>query len=91
MSRRTLSPRSALWLAALALAAPTGVLAQAQTGTGGGPSSTVTAPNTSTVGRTMPPSGAGGAAPREDRTERTPQMREDDRIQKGICIGCGAK
>ncbi len=84
-------PTLALWLAALALAAPSAARAQAQTGTGGGPSSTITAPNTSTVGRTMPPSSGAGSATANDRTERTQQMKEDDRIQKGICIGCGAK
>ena len=84
-------PLLALWCGALSIALPTAVHAQAQTGTGGGPSSTVTAPNTSSVGRTMPPSGGEGTANREERTERTPQMKEDDRIQKGICIGCGPK
>ncbi|MGV7030616.1 hypothetical protein [Methylobacterium symbioticum] len=83
---RSLNP---FWLAIVALALPSAAFAQAQTGTGGGPTSTVTAPNTSSVGRTMPP--AAGAGPREERTERTPQMKDDDRIQKGICIGCGAK
>ncbi|AWN38242.1 hypothetical protein [Methylobacterium radiodurans] len=79
--------------AALAIAAPTGAQAQAQTGTGGGPTSTVTAPNASSVGRVMPRPGAGGAEAdsRMDRLERTPQMKADDKIQKGICIGCGAK
>lgn len=84
-------PLLVLLCGALAFALPTAVQAQAQTGTGGGPSSTVTAPNTSTVGRTMPPSGGASTATREERTERTPQMKEDDRIQKGICIGCGPK
>jgi hypothetical protein len=80
-------------LAVLALAAPTAAGAQSQTGTGGGPTSTVTAPNASSVGRVMPRPGAGGAEAdaRMDRTERTPQMKADDKIQKGICIGCGAK
>ncbi|GJD54302.1 hypothetical protein [Methylobacterium dankookense] len=84
-------PTPVLWLAALVAAAPAAAFAQAQTGTGGGPASTVTAPNTSSVGRTMPPAAGTGAGTREERTERTPQMKDDDRIQKGICIGCGAK
>lgn len=90
MSRFLFSGRlAALALPLAALVMPAAAFAQAQTGTGGGPTSTVTAPNTSSVGRTMPPSS--GAGPREERTERTPQMKDDDRIQKGICIGCGAK
>ena len=75
------------------LAAPGGAWAQAQTGTGGGPTSTVTAPNASSVGRVMPRPGSGGveADDRTERSERTPMMKTDDKIQKGICIGCGAK
>lgn len=91
-SARTLPALGAL-AAILALAAPGDARAQAQTGTGGGPASTVTAPNVSSVGRVMPRPGAGGAEAdaQIDRTERTPQMKADDKIQKGICIGCGAK
>lgn len=68
----------------------TAVAAQApQTGTGGSPTSTVTAPNTSAVGRTMPPAGGGldrgesRSIERETRTER-----KNDKIDTGICIGC---
>ncbi|GBU18874.1 MULTISPECIES: hypothetical protein [Methylobacterium] len=61
----------------------------ASTGTGGGPASTSTAPNTSTVGRTMPPAGAGGTE--RGTPERTEMQKKDDGIQKGICIGCGPK
>lgn len=79
-------------LVGLAVATP--VAAQGpQTGTGGGPTSTVTAPNTSAVGRTMPPAGGGGldridrgearSIERETRTER-----RNDKIDTGICIGC---
>ena len=63
-----------------------------QTGTGGGPTSTVTAPNTSAVGRTMPP--AGGGLDRIDRSEsrsidrETRTERKNDKIDTGICIGC---
>ncbi|WP_336489497.1 hypothetical protein [Methylobacterium nigriterrae] len=74
-----------------ALAAPAAAQAPAETGTGGGPASTVTAPNTSSVGRTKPPGAAAGAATPADRVERTPQQKEDEKIQKGICIGCGPK
>ncbi|WP_342149953.1 hypothetical protein [Methylorubrum sp. SB2] len=64
-----------------------------QTGTGGGPTSTVTAPNTSAVGRTMPPAGGGGLD-RIDRSEsrsidrETKTERKNDAIDTGICIGC---
>lgn len=69
-------------------------LAQAATtGTGGGPASTVTAPHTSAVGRTMPPAGgdAGAATAGDNRERRTPEQKTDDNITKGICIGCGPK
>ncbi|GJD77037.1 hypothetical protein [Methylobacterium gregans] len=90
---RTGGQRARTLLILAALAAPTGAWAQSQTGTGGGPTSTVTAPNASSVGRVMPRPGAGGvgADAQLDRTDRTPQMKADDKIQKGICIGCGAK
>ncbi|WP_238272224.1 hypothetical protein, partial [Methylobacterium cerastii] len=62
-------------------------LAQAETGTGGGAASTVTAPNTSRVGRTMPPSTGAGAATADDRRTRTPNEKQDDQLMRGICIG----
>ncbi len=72
---------------------PIGSLAQAQglpdqTGTGGGPRSTITAPNTSSVGQTVPH--PGGAEQRLERRidDRTREERVDDRIDTGICIGC---
>ena len=77
----------ALWAVAAAPAS-----AQAQTGTGGGPTSTATAPNTSPVGRTMPPAGGNaGAATADDREKRTDIQKTDDKITRGICIGCGPK
>ncbi|MGU3537877.1 hypothetical protein [Methylobacterium sp. A54F] len=82
---------AAAMAAALTFSWPAAAQAPAQTGTGGGPTSTVTAPNTSTVGRTKPPGAAAGGATSADREERTPQMKQDDKIQKGICIGCGAR
>ena len=63
-------------------------LAQAQTGTGGGPTSTITAPNTSSVGQTMPRPGAGGATNLGDRETRTANEKKDDQLMRGICIGC---
>jgi hypothetical protein len=59
-----------------------------QTGTGGGPLSTQRAPNTSTVGRTMPPSRDASPATTGAIERRTPQQRRNDEISKGICIGC---
>lgn len=73
----------------LALAAPAVAQAPAQTGTGGDPTSTIYAPNTSSVGRTMPPAGGGGT--RRDGNEpgrETSMERKDDKIDTGICIGC---
>ncbi|GEP01288.1 hypothetical protein [Methylobacterium haplocladii] len=71
--------------------AVTPAFAQAETGTGGGPASTVTAPHTTSVGQTKPPGAAAGPGPSEGREARTEQMRKDDQIMKGICIGCGTK
>ncbi|MCJ2054293.1 hypothetical protein [Methylobacterium sp. J-070] len=65
--------------------------AQSQTGTGGGPASTATAPNASSVGRVMPPSRGAGDATADDRRERTPQEAQDDKLMRGICIGCSPK
>lgn len=89
-------PRTRL-LSAFALAAvtvsslPGQAFAQAQTGTGGGPASTVTAPNTSNIGRTKPPGAAAGAATADDRRARTPNEKHDDQLMRGICIGCSAQ
>ncbi len=76
-------------VASLALWAGTAApaFAQATTGTGGGPTSTVTAPNTSATGRTMPPAATAG----EPRGKRTQEQKVDDKITRGICIGCGPK
>lgn len=82
--------RLSLSLAVLALA-PATAFAQARTGTGDGPDSTVTAPNTSVVGRTMPPGRGAGATTADDRRERAREEKEDDMISQGICIGCGPK
>lgn len=83
------------FVASLALWAgtPAPAAAQASTGTGGGPASTVTAPNTSATGRTMPPAGgnAGAATAGDNRERRTQEQKTDDKITRGICIGCGPK
>ena len=65
--------------------------AQSQTGTGGGPASTVTAPNTSSVGRVMPPGRGAGEATPNDRRDRTTNEAQDDKIMPGICVGCSPK
>lgn len=65
--------------------------AQARTGTGGGPAATATAPNTSTVGRVMPPSRGAGEATPNDRRDRTPREAKNDKIMRGICVGCSPK
>ena len=75
----------------LALLAADAALAQAQTGTGGGPTSTVTAPNASSVGRVMPPSRGAGAATADDRRERPAREAENDKVMRGICIGCAPR
>ncbi|QRE76290.1 hypothetical protein [Methylobacterium aquaticum] len=70
-----------------------GSLAQAkdlpdQTGTGGGPRSTITAPHTSAVGATVPSPGAADTRLERRIDDRTRQERLDDRIDGGICVGC---
>ncbi|MBD8907261.1 hypothetical protein [Methylorubrum zatmanii] len=80
-------------LSAMALSAafilPAAAEAPYQTGTGGGPTSTIYAPNTSSVGRTMPPAGAGGERRDSTNMDRETRMeRKDDKIDTGICIGC---
>lgn len=72
--------------ASLATAQPA---APDRTGTGGGPLSTVTAPNTNALGVTKPPSG------REDLVETPAERRElregerlDRAIETEVCKGC---
>ena len=65
--------------------------AQAQTGTGGGPATTATAPNTSSVGRVMPPSRGAGEAMADDRRDRTARESQNDEVMRGICVGCSPK
>lgn len=87
-------PRITLILAALAgLMTASAAYAQDRTGTGGGPSSTITAPHTSSVGQTKPPSGGNASTATADapRDVRSREQIEDDKIARGICIGCGPK
>ena len=60
-----------------------------RTGTGGGPGSTITAPNTNSLGVTKPPAGASDPAPtsREEREYRREQAI-DRRIETEVCKGC---
>lgn len=72
-----------------ALAVPAVAQRPAQTGTGGDPGSTIYAPNTSPVGRTMPPAASGGARRDSVNPDRETAMeRKNDKIDTGICIGC---
>jgi hypothetical protein len=89
MTRGSLRP---LALAALALAGVTPVAAQTvapdQTGTGGGPASTITAPNTNSLGVTKPPGTSLGPGEIPSRKERRRERALTDRIDDSICDGC---
>lgn len=87
-------PRTILTLVAIAASlAASDAPAQDRTGAGGGPSSTATAPNKSSLGQTKPPTGgdAGAATADAPPDRRTPEQNQDDKISRGICIGCGPK
>lgn len=79
-------------IAAAILALPAAASAQAtapdQTGTGGGPASTITAPNTNRLGVTKPPGDSLGPGavppPAAERRERA----LTDRIEGSVCDGC---
>lgn len=60
-----------------------------QTGTGGGPRSAITAPNTSSVGQVVPHPGPSDTRLERRIDDRTRMERADDRIDSGICVGCG--
>ncbi|UIN35031.1 hypothetical protein [Methylobacterium oryzae] len=62
-----------------------------QTGTGGGPLSTQTAPNTTATGTTMPPDRADSPTATEHPDKPTRDERAMDRIDDSICIGCSPK
>ena len=89
MTRGSLRP---LALAALALAGVTPLAAQTvapdQTGTGGGPASTITAPNTNSLGVTKPPGTSLGPGEIPSRKERRRERALTDRIDDSICDGC---
>ncbi|MCJ2050759.1 hypothetical protein [Methylobacterium sp. J-070] len=89
MSRGCLRP---LTLAALSLALPGALAAQTvapdETGTGGGPASTITAPNTNTLGVTKPPGTSLGPGEVPSREERRRERAVTDKIDSSICDGC---
>ncbi|MBP1183158.1 hypothetical protein [Methylobacterium sp. PvR107] len=67
------------------------VAAESQTGMGDDPASTATALNTSWVGRAMPLRHGAGTATPNDRRNRTNRAVQNDRLMRGICIGCSAR
>lgn len=86
-------PRTTHFLLIGALILPGTAFAQSrvapdQTGTGGGPGSTITAPYTNHLGVTKPPGTSLGPGevdpPREQRRERA----LTNRIEDSICKGC---
>lgn len=81
-----------LMLAALSLALPATLAAQPvapdQTGTGGGPTSTITAPNTNSLGVTKPPGTSLGPGEIPSRREEQRERALTDKIDRSICDGC---
>ncbi|GJE30749.1 hypothetical protein GCM10007888_26480 [Methylobacterium oxalidis] len=77
----------------VSLHAPLPAIAQsaAEPGTGGGPASTIRAPNTAATGQTVPRPGALNPEETDGIQRRTRQQQEDDAITKGICIGCSPR
>lgn len=78
-----------LVLAPLVPAAAVAETAPDRTGTGGGPRSTITAPNTTSTGVTKPPGVEEGPTTPAERRELKRIERQDDAIDSGICDGCG--
>ncbi len=89
MTRGSLRPAV---LAALSLALPATLAAQTvapdQTGTGGGPASTITAPNTNSLGVTKPPDTSLGPGEVPSREEQRRERTLTDKIDRSICDGC---
>ena len=81
-----------LVFAALSFALPTALAAQPlppdDTGTGGGPRSTITAPNTNSLGVTKPPGTSLGAGEEPSRRERRRERALTDKIEDSVCEGC---
>ena len=84
-------------LAKIALAGSIGLISNtaanamnhpAQTGTGGGPETTITAPHVAPTGRVMPrPRPLDSQTRGEPEQTLTPQFK-DSFLLKGICVGC---
>ena len=74
----------------LALAGPAAAqtVAPDQTGTGGGPASTVTAPYTNQYGVTKPPGTSMGPGEVPSRREQRRERALTDKIDNSICDGC---
>ena len=89
MPRGTLRP---LALAALSLALTGPLAAQTvapdQTGTGGGPASTITAPNTNSLGVTKPPGTSLGPGEVPPRAVQEYERARVNKIERSICDGC---
>ena len=83
---------AALSLAALSLVLPATLAAQPrapdETGTGGGPRSTITAPNTNSLGVTKPPGTSFGPGEMPTREQRRRERALTDKIEGSICDGC---
>lgn len=81
-----------LALAVLSVALPTSLAAQPrapdQTGTGGGPTSTITAPNTNSLGVTKPPGTSLGPGEVPSRQEQRRERALTDKIDNSVCEGC---
>ncbi|QEE41989.1 MULTISPECIES: hypothetical protein [unclassified Methylobacterium] len=81
-----------LSLPALSLALPATLAAQPraadETGIGGGPQSTITAPNTNSLGVTMPPGTSLGAGEVPSRREQRRERALTDKIEGSVCEGC---
>ncbi|MCJ2023319.1 hypothetical protein [Methylobacterium sp. J-067] len=59
-----------------------------ETGTGGGPRSTITAPNTNSLGVTKPPGTSMGPGEVPSSRERRRERALTNRIDNSICDGC---
>ena len=59
-----------------------------ETGTGGGPRSTITAPNTNSLGVTKPPGTSMGPGEVPSSREQRRERALTNRIDNSICDGC---
>lgn len=86
-------PRKTLSLLIASLMLPSAAFAQSrvapdETGTGGGPGSTITAPNTNSLGVTKPPGTSMGPGEVPTTRERRHERALSNRIEDSICNGC---